>query len=291
MKISSKISYPYPIWGWKDDYKTSISEDDILITDISDKDNFVLELELLAKNEDIEKLVEQEKAIYACVGYCASTFRHFYFKSKDPKFKIIIPRKEVNNKVEFNWMVISNESILEYKSSMLNDDYQGIATFPLGAMIGYISSFEINVTLSDEVRSLDEIFVVVKNTTSNKIEYSLDDRKIKVKLPEKQLDIFNKCGSKYPAAMHATIVFQALILAVNKLKDEDDSKDWVYILKQYIDKMDIIEDPIFDSEDLENYNFDLEQSIEIAKYILKDPVMRMFDDIEAAEQQDSESLE
>ena len=59
MKINSKTSYPYPIWGWKDDYKSIIGEDDIKITEISDKDCFVFELELLAKNDDIEKLIEK----------------------------------------------------------------------------------------------------------------------------------------------------------------------------------------------------------------------------------------
>lgn len=283
MKISSKTSYPYPIWGWKDDYKSAINDEDILITEISDKDNFVFELELLAQNEDIERLINQGKAVYACVGYCPSTFRHYYFPSENAKFTISIPRKEVNNKIELKWMVLTKESILEYLSSLLNDDYQGIATFPLGAMIGYITSFEINATICDELRSLDEIFVVVKNVESNDIKYSFDERKIKVKLPESQLDVFNNYGGKYPAVMHSTIVFQALVLAISKLKDEDDSKDWVYILKQYIDVMDSDNIPAFDEIGDEGYT--LEQSMEIANYILQDPIMRMFNDINSAEQQ------
>lgn len=173
MKINSNISYPYPIWGWKDDYKSTINEEDILITEISDKDNFVYELELLAQNEDIERLIEQGKAIYACVGICQTTFHHYYFTSENAKFTIAIPRKEVNNKIELKWMVLTKEAIPDYQSSLLNDDYQGGATFPLGAMIGYITSFEINASICDELRSLDEIFVVVKNIESNDISYSL----------------------------------------------------------------------------------------------------------------------
>lgn len=281
MKINSKTSYPYPIWGWKDDYKSIIDEDDIKITEISDKDCFVFELELLAKNDDIEKLIEQGKAIYACVGICVSTFRHFYFQSENPKFTISIPRKEVNNKVELKWMILTKEAILNYQSSLLNEDYQGTATFPLGAMIGYITSFEINATICDEMRSLDEIFVVVKNTESNEIKYSFDDRKIKIKLPEAQLKVFNDYGGKYPAVMHSTIVFQALVIAISKLIDEEDSKDWVYILKQYIDVMGSDNIPTLDEVEDEGYT--LEQSMEIANYILKEPVMRTFKDIEIAE--------
>ena len=283
MKINSNTSYPYPIWGWKDDYKSTINDEDILITEISDKDNFVYELELRAQNEDIEKLIEQGKAIYACVGICQTTFHHYYFTSENAKFTIAIPRKEVNNKIELKWMVLTKEAIPDYQSSLLNDDYQGVATFPLGAMIGYITSFEINASICDELRSLDEIFVVVKNIESNDIRYSFDERKIKVKLPESQLEIFNNYGGKYPAIMHSTIVYQALVLAITKLKDEDDLKDWVYILKQYIDVMDSENIPSTDEAGDEGYT--LEQAMEIANYILQDPVIRMFGDIKTAEQQ------
>lgn len=283
MKINSNTSYPYPIWGWKDDYKSTINDEDILITEISDKDNFVYELELRAQNEDIKKLIEQGKAIYACVGICQTTFHHYYFTSENAKFTIAIPRKEVNNKIELKWMVLTKEAIPDYQSSLLNDDYQGVATFPLGAMIGYITSFEINASICDELRSLDEIFVVVKNIESNDIRYSFDERKIKVKLPESQLEIFNNYGGKYPAIMHSTIVYQALVLAITKLKDEDDLKDWVYILKQYIDVMDSENIPSTDEAGDEGYT--LEQAMEIANYILQDPVIRMFGDIKKAEQQ------
>lgn len=283
MKINSNTSYPYPIWGWKDDYKSTINDEDILITEISDKDNFVYELELRAQNEDIKKLIEQGKAIYACVDICQTTFHHYYFTSENAKFTIAIPRKEVNNKIELKWMVLTKEAIPDYQSSLLNDDYQGVATFPLGAMIGYITSFEINASICDELRSLDEIFVVVKNIESNDIRYSFDERKIKVKLPESQLEIFNNYGGKYPAIMHSTIVYQALVLAITKLKDEDDLKDWVYILKQYIDVMDSENIPSTDEAGDEGYT--LEQAMEIANYILQDPVIRMFGDIKTAEQQ------
>lgn len=283
MKINSKISYPYPIWGWKDDYKSSINDEDIHITEISDKDNFVYELELTVQNEDIEKLIKEGKAIYACVGICPSTFRHFFFYSEKAKFTISIPRKEVNNNIELKWMILTKEAILDYQSSLLNDDYQGVATFPVGAMIGYITSFDINVTICDELRSLDEILVVVKNTESNEINYSFDDRKIKIKLPESQLNVFNNYGGKYPAIMHSTIVLQALVLAISRLKDEDDSKDWVYILKQYIDVMESDNIPTLDEIGDDGYS--IEQSFEIANYILQDPVMRMFNDIEMTENQ------
>lgn len=290
MKIKTATSYPYPIWGWKDDYTTSIREEDICITEISDKNDFVYELKLLARNKDIEALIAQDKAIYACIVYCPSTFKSYCFKSKESCFNIRIPRREVNNKVELKWMVLSTKAIANFESETLNADYEGHASFPLGAMMAYITTFEINPTICDELRSLDDIFVVVKNTDSDEISYDFSQRKIRIKLPADLLEIFNDYGGKYPAAMHSTVVLQALILAIQKLADtdEDSELDWVFILKQYIDMMD--DEDIAPIDEMENNEYSLEQSIRIANYILQKPINRMFEEIKMIEST-SDSIE
>lgn len=283
MKISSSISYPYPVWGWKDDYKIEINEEDICINEISDKDNFIYELEIKAHNSDIARLIENDEATYACVVDCSETYYHNYTKSKLPKFVISIPRCEVNGLVRVQWMIISTQDILDFESEKLNEDYQGKASFPLGAMIGYITSFEINANLSDNLLSLDDIVKVVKNTDSDEIEYVYSGPIILIKLPEKLLQIFNDYGSKgpYPAAMHSTIVFQALLKAVAKIHDDDDSKQWVNIIKQCIDL--IADDDIPSTDEVDDNGYSLEQCIKIVEKILKDPFKRLLTDIEIEE--------
>lgn len=283
MKINNKVSYAYPIWGWKDDYTIDIKDNDYSIVEISDKDNFVYELELKVHNKDIEALIETEKAVYACVASCSETYYHKFTPSKEAKFIISIPRREVSGLVRLQWMIIATEEIMGYESDKLNDDYQRKANFPFGAMIGYITSFEINAELSDNLRSLDDIMKVVKNKDTNKIEYDFSDRIIKIKLPEKQLEFFNDYGSKspYPSVMHSTIVFQALILAISKLHISNEDYPWVYTLKQCIDVIDNPDIPSF--EDVADEGYNLEQCISIADIILKDPFMRMMGDIDTEE--------
>ena len=283
MKINRRTSYPYPIWGWRDDYNTTIKNDDIIIEEISNKENFVFELELKAVNIDIDHLIENDKAVYACVVDCPSTFFHKCIKSKKRKFTVEIPRKEVYGKVEAKWMILSEEDIEVFVSASLNEDYQGHASFPLGAMIGYIASFELNTTLSDELRSLDDILVVVKNTDDDEIKYSFDERKIKIMLPLEQLEVFNNYGDKYPSVMHSTIVYDALIQAISKLYDSDkENLDWVDILKIYIEN---IGSEDFVDDDIAEKGYNLEQCIEITDYILQDPTKRMFSDIKEAEKE------
>ena len=280
MKISSSTSYPYPIWGWRDDYSSSITDNDYEIREIDDKDNFIYELELFVHNEDLEKLIAAGKAIYACTAICTSTFKMYCFKSDKPVLQIKIPRQEVNQKVELMWMILSTKAVPDFESQMLNPDYQGKASFPLGAILAYITSFEINPTICDEMRSLDEIFVVVKNTETNEIKYSFDDRKIKIKLPNEQLEVFNNHGGKYSAVMHSTIVMQALMLAISKIQEADENLDWVYILKQYIDTINSDEIPSTD----EGEAYTTEQCLDIANYILQSPNIRMFDEIKTVEE-------
>ena len=81
--------------------------------------------------------------------------------------------------------------------------------------------------------------------------------------------------------MHSTIVFQALVRAISKIHNSDDDFPWVYTLKQCID---VIDDPDIPSwEDVEDEGYNLEQCISIANIILKDPFIRMMDDIDTEE--------
>lgn len=285
MKISSSISYPYPVWGWKDDYNIEIDDKDISITEISDKDNFIYELELKANNSDIAKLIENEEAIYACIVNCSETYYHNCTVSKLPKFVVSIPRCEVNGLVKVQWMIISTKDIIDFKSDKLNEDYQGKASFPLGAMIGYITSFEINASLSDNLLSLDDIVKVVKNTDSDEIEYCYNAPIILIKLPEKLLQIFNDYGSKgpYPAAMHSTIVYQALLRAVAQIHAPiDENYQWVNIIRQCIDL--IIDDLDIPSiDDIREIGYSIEDCIQIVDKILKEPFKRLLIDIETEE--------
>lgn len=284
MKIKNKTSYPYPIWGWKDDFKTTIDEDDAIITEVSDKDSFIYKLELKAKNEDIEALVKKGVATHACIAFCPYTMYHEVFKPDGNDFLITIPRREVFKKVELEWVILSTTEIDNFESDTLNEDYVGHAQYPKGAVLAYITSFELNAELSGELRTLDEVFSVVKSD-SDSIEYDFDKSKIKIKLPKALLSVFNDYGAKYPSTMHSTIVMHALTLAISKLHEyyDDDDKDWVVIIKQFIDVMDSEEIPTTEEASENGYTF--EQCFQIADYILQSPMVRMFEEIKTLEEQ------
>lgn len=281
MKINQKTSYPYPIWGWNDDYTLKITNDDFVINEIEDKDDFVYELELLVHNPDIERYIADEEAVYACSIDCAQTFYHEFVPSKDAKFQIRIPRRSVYKKVEIKWMIVAQKAITNFRSEFLNPDYGGQASFPKGAMMAYITSIEISPELSGELHSFDDLFIVVKNSSSEDIEYRLDGDKIAIALPQEQLDIFNSAaGQKFAHVLHATIAEQALITAICNIRQYK-NKDWANIISQYIDAS---EDDMPSWEQIENGDEELtiDNAITIANDMLKEPVKRMFKNIRIA---------
>lgn len=282
MKINKRTSYPYPIWGWNDDYTIEIQEEDFTIKEIEDKEDFVYELELLAHNSDIERYIADGAAVYACSIDCATTFYHDFIPSEDAKFQIRIPRKSVNKKVEVKWMIVAQKAITNFQSEYLNPDYGGRTSFPKGAMLAYITSFEINPELSGELHSFDDLFIVVKNTVSDNIEYWLEGDKIAIALPEEQLEIFNSAaGQKYAHVIHATIAEQALIKAIFNVKKYS-TKDWANIISQYIDSSDDEEIPSWESIENGEAELTIENALTIAEDMLKYPVKRMFGNIRNA---------
>lgn len=277
MKISNKASYPYPIWGWRDDYSIEMPQYSIDDVKFTDKNNYGYELTLVNSNSDIDALIEEQKAEYICVVDCPSTGMHWYFESYSPQFHFTIPRNEVNKKIEFKWMIVAKEAIAYYESESLNKDYAGHASFPKGAMIAYITSFEVYPDVTEGVHCLDDIIAVVKNTEDAKIKYLFDQNQIRIALPEEQLQTFTS-NHILPEVLHSTIVYTALIKALSRIHRSSETLDWVDILKQYIDP--VVESegiPSFEELDsTEDNGYNVDQCMLIADYILQDPFMRMF---------------
>ena len=58
-------------------------------------------------------------------------------------FQISIPRKDIVGEVEMQWIILAKQDIPEFYSETLNDDYQGHASFPLGAVIAEIGVLQV----------------------------------------------------------------------------------------------------------------------------------------------------
>ena len=272
MKISNKINYPYPIWGWADDYPNC--EMDYSVSPIdSDMTYINYELELHSHNKDIEKLIPN-KACHVCVIECSQTFFHRVIYSENSKFTISIPRVEVSKGVECKWMIISKEEILDFKSDLLHPDYFGEVIFPKGAMLAYITSFTIQLQFTSEQHSVGEI-IVVKRHDGDDVEFVFDNPKITILMPKTMLEQFDVCGDQFSYTMLSTFYRQALERACSRITEHMD-QDWYEILTEMIES--IPEEEGIDSPEAlpeDEIGYDMETCHTIADYIFRKPEKEM----------------
>lgn len=280
MKLSNKISYPYPIWGWQNNYKEPEIECEVIRV-VDEPNCFSYKIDVKSHDEAIDNLIKDGKAVYACIATCSATFYNQFFNSGDKSsFVINIPCDDVCRQVNLKFIVVALEAIPLYENDNLNDFYEGQAYIPKGGVLCLLADGEFEATPCGG-KSVGDIIKVVENTWSNNIEYQTDDNKIRIALPTSQHDIFDKHGSEYPHVLHSTIVYRALLSAISELPENSEKEyEWVSYLKREIE--DIPDVPNVEDVDKEN-GYTIEEAGTIVDKILRNPFYSAFDDLKMAE--------
>jgi len=280
MKLSNKIAYPYPIWGWQNNYKSSDIK--CTISWIND-DPRVFKYMAAVETHDpaIDKLIQDGKAVYACVATCSSTFyNEFFNKGKDPEFTIQIQRENVCQLVKLRFIIVAIEPIPNYYNDNLDDFYEGRAYIPKGGILTLLAEADFEATPCGG-KSVGDIIKVVENTWSDDIEYQTNNPKLRIALPSSQFNIFETQGPEFPHVLHATIVYRALLTAIGDLPDAiDKDYEWVNYLKTEIDEISDV--PSVDELDLDK-GYTIEEAGLIVDTLLKNPFFLAFGDLELAE--------
>lgn len=279
----SPIFYPYPIWGWYENYKTPKAE--VSLTEkLDDPEAFVYEMDINNNDPAILELINNGKATYACIATCSSTFYNKFVTSPTPHISIKISREDVFGDVEIKFLIVATCDIPNYKNSNLNDFYENEAFLPKGAAIAILKHGQFEATPTSGKR-LGDVIKVVENTVDENIEYEFDNPCIRIALPKDMFTIFNDYASDYKGVLHSTIVYNALLEAVSNLPQYESSEyDWVKYVKKEIENMDDIlplDELIAEKGDDATYS--IAEAMKICDHILKNPFFRAFKDLEPAE--------
>lgn len=286
MKISEKISYPYPIWGWYENYKTEKASYR-LETDLDHADSFKFKMTVENQDPVIMQLIKEHKAAYACIATCSSTFYNQFVTKEEPVIPIEISRDDVFGTVSLIFMIVATTNIPNYQNPNLDDFYEGSAFLPKGAAIAllYEGDFE---AIASSGKTLGDVIKVVENTWSEEIETDVDNPCIRIALPESEYNVFDTCGGNYKAVLHSTIVYNALLKAIDNIpsyyKPEQENYDWVDYLVKEIDGM----DDVLNVDDLAEENqgergYSIHDAMKIANRILKQPTRRALNEISEIE--------
>ena len=280
MKLSKKIAYPYPIWGWQNNYKNSDIECSISWI-IDDPSVFKYKAVVETHDPAIDQLIKDGKAVYACVATCSSTFyNEFFNKGKESEFIIEIPCEKVCQLVNLRFIIVAMEPIPNYLNDNLDDFYEGQAYIPKGGVLTLLAEADFEATPCGG-KSVGDIIKVVENTWSEEIEYQTNNQKIRIALPTSQFDIFETQGPEYPHVLHATIVYRALLTAIGDLPDAmGKDYEWINYLKREIDE--IADVPSVDELEPDK-GYTIEEAGIIVDTLLRNPFFLAFGDLKIAE--------
>ena len=286
MKISEKISYPYPIWGWFENYKTEKASCR-LEQNLNDADSFIFKMTVDNQDTVVKQLIREHKAAYACIATCSSTFYNQFVTEEEPIISISIPRDDVYGTVNVIFMIVATSNIPDYQNPNLDDFYEGSAFLPKGAAIAllYEGDFE---AIASSGKTLGDVIKVVENTWSDEIETDVDNQCIRIALPESEYNVFDTCGGNYKAVLHSTIVYNALLKAIDNIpsyyKSDQENYDWVeYLVKEIIGMDDILNVEDLAEENQGERGYSIHDAMKIANRILKQPTRRALNEISEIE--------
>ena len=276
MDIKTTATYPYPIWGLPDNYKgEDPSGHRVGLKKDIEEDVFILEYEVTTHNEGIDRLIAEKLASYLCIIQCSSTYYTQIEKREESCFTIKVPCSKVNKRFSVKIEIVATENIDSCNYLDVDDFYEGVVDYPKGAMIAMVDKFNVSLTPSDDMANLSK-FVKYEYANVQKVTNVIDDI-ILIQLPYSYENtgkfVLNYC----PNVFEAMLVRNALIEAVYKLRlcYDDDSKDWVFYLTQFIKQM-VTEEELPEQE---GYDYSIGDVLQIVDKILPDVMLNALEEV------------
>lgn len=265
------VSFPHPILGLNDSINSAI---DLLHSEINSlSDVYRIAINLRFNNDDLKKMLTDDKARYYCEATCTNTIYRRAFLSNSSKMEIEIPKKEVKGRVEFTCLLIAAENIDNYSNSDVHLDYKDyFFDLEAGDILAYFGEFSFNADIKyEKLKAVSSFMEVVGNDDLTYTNIDLKNSKIVIQLPSDSYDIFsNDVISKeerFASVFHASLVLNALLTA---LYNFDDHKDYLWAK--------VIEYRLKNEPAFKNLSIDEKENIpEIAQRLLGNPFARLID--------------
>ena len=271
MKINN-VSLPYPVLGNSDDVSPGLPEDNIVFSSEQDEENYTFHIVLNYDNEKINQLVMDGKAEYTCEVNCPRTYLRDCKHSATPNFDIVLGRRDVFGRIEFNCYVTVCKAIEGYRNDFQNDDY-GDASFDMepGDILASFWPATYNASLQyDKLYSAGSFMVVLNGGDASAPWFDANGDTIKVFLPEEMYQQFLPLSQdrNFNEIFHASIVFNALFKVLSEYKESlYGTCQWAEAIQYRIDHK-----PELAGMDIA----DRSHAYELAQALLANPYKRLF---------------
>lgn len=274
MSQSNVISYPYPVLtSYGDDVLPPLSENCISAS----IDNYILSATCELNDPTLEQLIALNTAEFMMEIDCKNSFYRTSVRQRDNTFTVNLPSEFMAGRTVFNVFVVAKENF-QYTSPNFHVDYDG-QSFDIekGDVLAIYPSFYYDFDIKySKLKAYSSIMSIRKSDdeSCSEIKYIFDSSKIVVVMPQKMFDAYNlfKLDPQYKAAMHASVVQNALLTALLEEDwgaDADDDCLWKRTIKYRVAHEEQFEGLRLD---------DKEDIVIISQKLLGNPVERMFDD-------------
>lgn len=269
------VCYPYPVLGIGDDVSPKPS---VKAQIDEEKEFFIIKIEMEMLNEDIQTLIRDGFAVFACEIDCPATFYRRIETSTEPSFEIKIRRTDVAKRVNFDCTVTVTQTIPEYTNSHFHEDYQGYS-FKLqpGDLLAFIGKLHYDADIIyDKLQTAGSFMTIIEGHDEKNTIYYLSNSKIEIHLPPELFDdyrrSFNSPG-KHTNIFHSSIVLNALVYALLNYDEEEYGNSlWARTLKYRID----LEPSLRQYSDLLE-NKEPTRILEFAQVLLANPYKRLME--------------
>ena len=276
MKIEN-VAFPYPVQG----IGNGIESRSLWQYSVEqNKAEYILTIDVQLNDKSIEDYIKYDLADYVCEIECTSTFLRRCERSKDGHFELKLSKSEIAREVTFELSVVVKEPIEDYTNTQLNPIFIGYEiNLEPGDLLAYIGKDKFSADIIYEKLDKVSTFMIIREDSQvTQTEIKLDTEKIEILIPSAMYTHYKeeiKGSSTYSAIIHGSLVFNALLHALNNITSYPD-KLWARCIMTRIEK---------DAE-IAKLNIDPteeEDRVELPKLtqaLLGDPFKRLFTGIE-----------
>lgn len=266
----NNVSFPYPVLGVKDDVLPLLGSDCVKIDLETTPDTYKFRIALSQNNEVISQLIKDGYAEYSCEVDCQKAFLRQSFSSNISVFDVLLPRRLVNGRVNFNGFITVKKAIKQYTNSGFNEDYDGysfdlepgdiLAAFPQ-------AHFDADIKF-DKLQAAGSFMVIREDVTLSQTRFDIAGDKIEIVFPTYLYNMFKGgVGDAYMDIIHSSVVFNALCYALYNIEENSETL-WARCVNTRIET----EPNLACFKDLDKL-----QVPELAQALLGDPYRRMME--------------